>query len=467
MSAAGPLPERSLPLEGTARSAKGGGPVIAAGEAELATLRERKRLFDDVWLVTLVVVFVALAAPWFLHVLEIDLAPIAWSLFGFGAVHVAAMVAAEALRSARAVLALAFAQQAAGVLLLSLLWHLGGGVHNPMLLLVFVLPVVAGGMLIGWQSYATAALAAATVIVIALVEAPELRWYLAQLGVPALASGPWWDGLPGTPRPFAGLSAPASYLFVMLQLFVLLLFAVALLAESMRSLLTRLDQRLRVSSHALRDADGLAAEVLRAAPLPTALVYADTYRVAQASDSFLRELRLDEGALAERNLLGLIEFSYPEVVEELIANGGTAPLVTYRLDGETRIARLRVQRLAHGGSRYAHVSLEDIGDRYYLQGALDAMHEAWLVIGANRRLLYLNRVARDLLGAPELGTAASSALAQDGLADDWWELGPRSEQQRHVPFGGRPFDARSIAVRIPGEREPLTLLGLRPVQRPA
>ena len=77
-----------------------------AEQAEMAALRERKRQFDDMWLITLIVVFVALATPWFLHVLEIDLAPIAWSLFGFGAVHIAATLAAEGLHSPRAVLAL-------------------------------------------------------------------------------------------------------------------------------------------------------------------------------------------------------------------------------------------------------------------------------------------------------------------------------------------------------------------------
>lgn len=435
-------------------------------QTEALALRERKRLFDDVWLVTLVVVFVAIAVPWFVQALEVELAPIAWSLFAFGVVHLASMLAADMIRSERVLLALAFGQQVVGVLFLGLVWHLAGGLHNPLLLLVFALPVIAAGLSTGGQSFASALLAIATAAGVALFEAPELRWYLERAGLPLGALGLRADALSDLARPFPGLAAPASYHFVALQLFAVLLFAVAMLTESFRSLLMRLYARVRLSHDALGDARAFAAEVLAAAPVPSALVYRDTYKVTLASRSFLRQFDVEPQALPERDLFALIEFAYPEVVQELIAGGGTAPLVTYRAGGETRIAQMQVHAFEHAGTRLAHVSIDDVSGTYALQAGFDALDEACIVIGTGRRLLHLNRAARALVGEASLGAEAAQALAEPGLADDWWELGPRSEQERQVMLRGVLHQARCIALRVPGERDALTLLVLRALAAP-
>ena len=47
---------------------------------DVGALHERKRLFDDIWLLTLFVIFIALATPWFLRVLDVDFAPLAWRI---------------------------------------------------------------------------------------------------------------------------------------------------------------------------------------------------------------------------------------------------------------------------------------------------------------------------------------------------------------------------------------------------
>ncbi|MGH8699768.1 MAG: hypothetical protein ACREVR_01145, partial [Burkholderiales bacterium] len=153
-----------------------GSEPFAAG---LVALRERKRVFDDVWLVTLFVVLLAIAVPWFLRLLDVPLGPVAWSLFGFGALYLVLSLWGDRLESPAVMLAIIGLVQATGVLFLGLVWHLAGGAQNPVFLLAFAVPVVAGGMLLPhWQAHATAVLSVLTVLTVVLMNAPELRWYL-------------------------------------------------------------------------------------------------------------------------------------------------------------------------------------------------------------------------------------------------------------------------------------------------
>ena len=54
----------------------------------LRALKERKRLVDDVWLLACFAVLAAVGVPWYLRLLDIELAPVAWSLFAYGLIYV-------------------------------------------------------------------------------------------------------------------------------------------------------------------------------------------------------------------------------------------------------------------------------------------------------------------------------------------------------------------------------------------
>lgn len=434
-----------------------------AGEHDLAALRERKRLFDDVWLAALVVIFLAVAVPWFLRILDFDLAPLAWSLFIFGITYVALGMASDRLQSRRYLLLVVNASQILGVLFLSFLWHLAGGLQNPMFLLVFVLPVVAGSLvLVNWQSCLTVLLAALTVTLVALVEAPELRWYMQQSGVPADWLIRHLPELATASRPFPTLSTPAPYLFVLLELFAVLLLAAAMMTGSFNALLLRLYDRLGSSVEALTRSENRSLEVLRASPVPTALVYCDTFKVEQVSESFMRELVPRTESLADKNLFDLIHFSYPDVVEALIAGeGGELPMAVYRVGDETRMAKVRVHPIAHEGTRYACVSIEDISTWYYLDAASRAMGEALLAVDAGDRTLYFNHAAEELFGAMHVGMDAAATLRPGDPGNDWWRLGMRKQSERQVEFAGKRYRAACVVLDVPGERGRLTMIRLR------
>jgi len=433
-------------------------------EGSLDALKQRKRLLDDAWLLALFVLFLASGVPWYLRILDIDFAPIAWSLFAYGLIYVASSFVTDRLGSCRSLLAMLGILQLAGVLFLGYIWHLTGSLQNPMFLLAFVLPVVAGSLVLAnWQSYLTVALTLGTVLGVALLDVPELRWYVSQ-------TGSWANWLmaaiPQTsdtgPQPFPGLNTPPAYLFVLLGVFLILLLAVAMLTDSLRSFLLRLYGRLETATKALTVAEDLSSEVLRVSPLPAALVYSDTLMVAQASESFLHELFLKPDSLLSGNLFQIVEFAYPEVVEALIrGNGGDVPLAIYRVDGELRIAKVRVQPLHYAGHRFAYVNLQEISDLQYLQAALNAVDDALLVLGPERRVLYFNSAAQQLWGELQPGMDASVPLRKANLPEGWWELGMRTRQERRLTISGQRLAAHCIAAPILGERETLTVITTR------
>src|SRR5437868_6874278 len=80
-----------------------------------------------------------------------------------------------------------------------------------------------------------ATLSIGCVTFVALVNAPQLRWYMSQLGIPvdALPSELYAHGS----KPFPGLDVPAAYVFLLLVTFSVIVMAVALLSQSVATLM--------------------------------------------------------------------------------------------------------------------------------------------------------------------------------------------------------------------------------------
>lgn len=321
---------------------------------EPRALRERKRTLEGIWLLTLVVVLVALAVPWYLRALEIDLAPIAWSVFGFAALLAAAAFASDRLRDRRALGRVAVAMQVAGVLFLGLVWHLAGGLQNPLFVLVFALPVIAAGAVPRrGHALAIALLAVLAVLTVAWIGSPELRRYVLVLGLPA---GPLASlapaAVPAAGEPFPELETPAAYTFSALLLFAALLPTAALAADALGALLRRAE-----AEGPRRGPPGLLPAALAAAPYPAALVELGSGQVIAASDRFRGQLLLDEADLRRRGFFELVAFDRPDEVAALLeGEGGELPAATLRVGPERRVVRLAAYPVTHGGERYAHVS---------------------------------------------------------------------------------------------------------------
>jgi hypothetical protein len=431
----------------------------------LLALKERKRLLDDVWLLALLVLFLAIGVPWYLRILEINFAPVAWSLFGFAALYFITTQVTDSLRSRRGVMLGMFLLQLAGVLLLGLIWHWTGSLQNPMFLLVFVLPVAACTfVLVSWQSYATVLLSVVAVTTVALINAPELRWYLTQAG-----SLPHWvtQLLPERSatfvQPFPSLHAPPTYSVLLLASFTALLFTVALMTETVTSLLQRLYQRLESSVHALNAAEELSFEVLRASQLPAALLYADTLHIAQVSESFLDQLFLNADSLSHYRILDVVRFAYPEIIADLLAgNGGEVAPAIFYAEAEPRVARVRAVPIRFGGRSYIYFSIEDISDQQVMETALNTLDNAVVVVSGSKHVLCFNPAAKALFRKLDVGIEAAVCLRQEGLPEGWWETGLRARLERTIEIESKRWVATCSSERILGEKDALTIVALRP-----
>jgi PAS domain-containing protein len=426
-------------------------------ESALA-LRERKRILDVFWLSSLVGISAAVAVLWFFHVLELELSPVAWSVFGYLLLYVSAAVATDQLRRRRAMRVAVELLQMSGVLFLALLWHFVGGVDNPLFLLAFFLPVMASGaLLFDRQPLRLAGLSVAAVSLVALSESRELRWFVLQLGLPVERIVRLPDGvLPGRPEPFPGMETGPAFQFAFLLLFALFLFGTAFLSAALPQRLLRLLRRLHVSVSAQLESGDLLQSWLRAAPVPTVLVAVADGQVLHLSRSFVNQLLLDPADLPGKTLFDLVSFSDPLAVGRLLAKGsGELPFSVYRVGAETRIARVRIDRIRHGGTNYASVSLRDRNELFYLRRALEEIEVAFLVVRADGALAYSNAAARQF-GEFHFGMDAAALLGPLGGAPDWWRT--PSEAETRVEIRGRTWDVRRVLAGATGSPDALTVL---------
>jgi len=248
----------------------------------------------------------------------------------------------------------------------------------------------------------------------------------------------------------------------LLILFSVLLCSVSLMTEALNSFLRRVYGRLEAAANALNMVENLSSEVLLASPLPAALIHPDTFKIAHTSQSFMHHLLLTQDSLLSRNLFGLVEFSYPEVIEQLIGGeGGDVPLAVYRVDGEARIAKVRVDLIRYGGTRYAYLTMQDISDVQCLHAALNVVGDALIVISVSQHVLYFNRAAKDLFSELQPGGDATVPLGRTNLPTGWWQLGMRSRQERIFELNSKRFVATCVAAPILGEKDPLTVLNIQ------
>ncbi len=208
-----------------------------------------------------------------------------------------------------------------------------------------------------------------------------------------------------------------------------------------------------------RRAESLFQSVLRASPVPAALVDLATRRVVDGSDTFRRQF-LEQAGTADHGLFDLIEFTHPERVEQLLARGsGTAWYTVYVVAGETRIANVRCYLVEHEGTSYAYLTLEDVTEQHYLKAAFDAVPDPLFILSSRQTLLYANRAAEEVFGNLYFGMDVCPFLRQEGEEDVWWSRLDRFEEKR-VEIGAQPYDATSVPFRYAGESETSTILTL-------
>lgn len=434
--------------------------------AALSWQDPRIHLLDDTWLLTIFAILFATAIPWLVSGLAINFVATAAALLTLGAIHIAFAAlagrdATDELRRRRNLAAL----HALGVLAVAYIWAHAGGLQNPLFLAVFALPIIGSIFISRWQPYFMATLAAVAVALVASSQAPELRWYVPKLG----AAAAWLESLLGngagsTRLPFAGFYAPSEYSVVVLEVFVIVLFACAVAAEYLGTIFERLHTQVTGARAEAERGQQLWATLMEQLPLPAFLLDATSCEVIRVSAAALAKLGTDESGLVGRNFFEALRFSYPELVQELIGGaGGVARPCMMRLGERLLPSEVRVQHLAQHGRRFALVMLNDISEAFCLKAALDVDEHAALVLDADGRVLAFNKPAAVLFPGAQIDAEMTRLLPQPEAQPRWWDPGLSGRRKMHMTIMQRVYQLTSSTVTLPGEDERLYVLALLPV----
>lgn len=322
------------------------------------TLREQVRFLARIIAAAMVLMFLVVALPWLGRMIEIDLAPLAWSLTAFAIVHAALSLLADRIRDRKRMLWLTYAVPLAGIAFMTVLWHHGGGVGHPSLAMIMALPVIAAAALprpaFPWH------LALYSILVVTLVAtltSPDLSWYVTQLGIPGagLLRLGGEELLPREPFPGATTTPAAMFLFVVT--FALVQLAVAFVASrAARSLRARDELALRLQD---ADVETLPALALRTTPAAALVVVAPTGQIVQATKRFVQQMLLHNEPVVGRELFDFLDFDDANAVRTLLTDGGTIPSCRYRISAEERVASMSAAVFEHEGTRYASVVITD------------------------------------------------------------------------------------------------------------
>jgi len=355
---------------------------LANGRILLAL--ERKRVLDFVWVSTLALQAGALLLFAWLGWQGRGIGSTSRSVLASGMLFVLAADLSYRLKSPRAVEHSILGVQGVGVGLLTYLWTLSGGAGHAAVLAFFVPPLVASGMVgLVWLPRITAALAVAGV-------------WIADAA--------------------AGTSAGAGQNAAVLWLFTAASAGLAFAAPVLSGLLVRLHQRMRSESDLAEEARGAFEAVMRGAGDPIVVVYADTLQVAHASESFYRRMLLDRRTSRGRSLFNLLRFANRERMESMLEEeSGVIPFQHVEIGPEPIVANLRFFHSDHAGTRYLHITFEELTDLYYFQHAFDAIEDPLVIVGDVGELFYANRAANALLGELYVGKPMLNLLRSHRL----------------------------------------------------
>jgi hypothetical protein len=429
----------------------------------------RIHLLDDTWFVTIFAVLLATALPWFLSDFDIDFSRATLGIFALGLIHV--VLTTDALRER---MSGAWRQyglaglQAAGVVVLGFIWLHAGGITNPLFVLAFALPVIGASFISRWQPYLTAAIAVMVIFAVVLAQVPELRWYVSGFGTAgARVASLFGVEDSGVRMPIPGFYQPFSYYAVLLQVLAVLLFGCAVAADSLGAMFERLSTHLAAARAEAQRGQELWKTLTEHLPLPAFLVDADTLRVICASAQATTDFLPAGAAAAGRPFLEVVQFSYPDVVQNLIEGaGGVAPGAMIRVTGQLRATEVSVRHMPYPGRRLALVVIRDVTDATCVKIALDMADHAALVVDSRGRVKAFNKAALALFPGTRIGTEVSLGLASPSAwGAFWWQSGITGRRKALVEIRQRTYEVTRSVVALPGEQESLHVVALRPIAK--
>ncbi len=430
----------------------------------------RIHLLDDTWLLTIGAMLVATGLPWFTGNFDVEIGTATLGLVAIGGLHIGFTMLASAAPTPSLGRSLALrSMHSIGVMLIGFVWAHVGGLQNPLFLLTFALPVIGSIFVSRWHPYWTALLSVLVVGFVALAQAPDLRWYVSGFLGHYGPAAVWFDGASNAAPPlFAGFYAPTSYLTVLLEVFAVLITACAMTSEYLGTIFERLINHSTIARAEAEQGQELWIRLIEQFPIPALLVDPSSLQVVACSNSALLYLGCGVTSFADRTLFEVVQFSYPDLIQDRIVVGDAAPeaLITLRVEGSLRLARAYVRPVRRHKRQFALLTLTDATEAFCLRGALESSEYAALVIDSQARILAFNRMSSQLFGEIEVGSSAAGLVrTSDPSGAPWWDPGINERRKTHIEIGGRIYELTTSRLNLPGEEESLHCVSLLPVAR--
>jgi hypothetical protein len=428
----------------------------------------RTHLLDDIWLLAIAAILLAIAIPWLFSSFDIDLSFASLGVLALGGVHVvfAALSASGRPRTSGRARLLATVH-GVGIVVVGFIWLNAGGLQNSAFLAVFALPVIGSVFVSRWQPYLMSLLSIIVVTVVALVQEPQLRWYAAGVnevgrGVAALLG----SGSTSGAAPFPGFYAPSGYFLVTLQVFAVFVIACAVAAEHLGAVFERMYANLiNARAEAQRGQDMWTA-LIEQLPVPALLVDADTSQVICASAQLAPSFCELDAEVEGNDLYRVIRFSYPEVMQQLVGGfGGTAPLTMIHVGNEVRVTDVRVQHVSQRGRRFALLLITDSTDAFIRRAALEAADHAALIVDSRGIVLGFNHQVTSLFPDATSGVEVRTLLERAGISTDWFEPQIGGKRRTLLELPPRLFQVTITPVVLPGEEERIQVIAFLPTGR--
>jgi len=412
------------------------------GTAAFAEMRRYKAMFDNTWTLSTVLATALAVISWYFGLAQVDIGPVVWSLAAMALAQLA--LSSLAIRASQLRLQIsALASQLLGTVMMGTVWHLFGGLQQPLFPLFIVLPLLTGALLLGFWQQQAATVALLLVLFSGIVLSADTNSFIeARYGIHLMSpeSLPVW--VPRSRIAFADVTTSPGYDLMMMATVAVIAFAVSTSARALVNLCARGADRVRSLEEDLERQHEALALLVKGAPGAEVLVMAGSGRIVHASDEFSRvfDIPAAEGLF----LLDSVAFAYPGVIKKLMSAGGSE-IQGARVRGRDSVLRIRAGIVGSGQSQMARLALEACDDVCW-RGAVDALEEPVFALNAQGEVVFLNRAAATVFGEEAHG-ASGSTLFEAGAAR-WWDIAPLESARRLLDRGGRRYFASIRRERI-------------------
>jgi PAS domain-containing protein len=404
---------------------------------DIEELRQRRAVFDIIWLLAIVAASACAFGSWRLGLVQFDIAPIIWSLGALALVQLASSARTAACSSAAQLRRLALVSQLFGMAAMGVAWHLFGGLQQPLFPVLIMLPMVAGALILTfWQQQLTIVVFLGLLLSGILLSPGanhfiEERYSLTLLSPSAL---PAW--IPRSRVAFADMSTSPAYDLMTAGTMAVLAVAFSASSRAIVALFVRFMDRTHTLQEEVSRAQILASQLIATAASAEVLLAPGTGRIVHASESFLRAFDIS-GPAAGQFLLDAVDFAYPNVIKRLLACGGDE-IQGATVRGREVVLRLRAGVIDLGDSRLVRLCMESC-DEVGWRAALDTFDHPLFAIDSQGNTLLLNRSAVDVFGPDAEGSKAATLFDTGASSGRWWDIAPLESARRMLDRGGHRY----------------------------